>query len=176
MGHYQFDFRKTRDQLIARVLTQYPSLFHRWAKGADTIQFKHSPWTKLSKGISHSRLSLITTGGVHLRSQPTFDMRDPAGDPSFREIPADISVRDLTITHNYYDHSDADKDVNIVFPIERIKDLERSGDIGQTNHRHFSFMGHITGHHKETLINETAPRVAAELKKDGVDIAILTPA
>jgi D-proline reductase (dithiol) PrdB len=176
MEHYSLDFRQTKDKLIARVLTRYPTLFNRWARGADIIQFEHSPWTKLSKGISQSRLALITTGGVHLRSQPPFDMEDPAGDPSFREIPADIPVHDLKITHNYYDHSDADKDVNIVFPIVRIKDLKRTGDIGQTNHRHFSFMGHITGHLKETLINETAPRVAAELKKDGVDIVILTPA
>ena len=176
MENYSFDFRQIKDSLIAKVLTRYPSLFNWWAKGADIVQFNHSPWTKLSKDISQSRLALITTGGVHLRSQPSFDMKDPAGDPSFREIPSDISARDLTITHNYYDHSDADKDVNIILPIERIKDLERSGDIGQTNHRHFSFMGHITDHHRETLINETAPRVATELKKDGVDIAILTPA
>jgi D-proline reductase (dithiol) PrdB len=176
MEHYSLDIRQTKDKLIARVLTRYPSLFNRWAKGADIIQFKHLPWTKLSKGISQSRLALITTGGVHLSSHPPFNMKDSSGDPSFREIPADIPVHDLTITHNYYDHSDADKDVNIVFPIERIKDLERAGDIGRTNHRHFSFMGHIMGHHKETLINETAPRVATELKKDGVDIVLLTPA
>ena len=176
MEHYPFDFRQTKDKLIARVLARYPSLFNRWAKGADIVQFNHSPWVEMRQNISQCRLALITTGGVHLRSQPPFDMKDPAGDPTFREIPADISVRDLTITHNYYDHSDADKDVNIILPIERIKDLKRSGDIGRTNHRHFSFMGHIKDQHRETLINETAPRVAAELKKDGVDIAILTPA
>ena len=122
------------------------------------------------------RLALITTGGVHLNSQPPFNMKDPAGDPSFREIPADIAVRELVITHDYYDHSDADIDVNVVFPIERVKDLKRSGDVGTVNDRHFSFMGHITGRHLETLLNETAPRVAAELKKDDVDIVILTPA
>ena len=176
MEHSSFDFRQTKDQLIAEVLTRYPSLFSRWARGADIIQFKHSPWTKLSKSISQSRLALITTGGVHLRSQPPFDMQDSAGDPTFREIPADISVSDLTITHNYYNHSDADKDINIIFPIERLKDLERSKDIGSTNDRHFSFMGHIKDHHREALIYETAPRVAAELIKDGVDIVILTPA
>lgn len=103
-------------------------------------------------------------------------MADPSGDPTFREIPADIKPSDLTITHDYYDHKDADKDINIVLPIERIKDLEKTGDIGSVNSRHFSFMGHITLPYIETLINKTAPIVAKKLKSDNVDIAILTPA
>jgi D-proline reductase (dithiol) PrdB len=103
-------------------------------------------------------------------------MKDPSGDPSFREIPADSFPDNLCITHNYYDHSDADKDINIVFPIERIQLLKKYGEIGDVNPRHFSFMGHIKGHHIDTLLNETAPRVARILKRDGVDAAILTPA
>ncbi len=103
-------------------------------------------------------------------------MKDPSGDPSFREIPADTPPNNLTITHIYYDHSDADKDINIVFPIERIRLLKDMGEIGAVNDRHFSFMGHIRGYHIDTLLNETAPRVASILKEDGVDVAILTPA
>lgn len=121
-------------------------------------------------------MALITTGGVHLKSQIPFNMADPSGDPTFREIPADIKPSGLIITHDYYDHKDADKDINIVLPIERIKDLEKTGDIGSVNGRHFSFMGHITAPHIETLIKETAPKVAKKLKSDNVDIAILTPA
>jgi len=103
-------------------------------------------------------------------------MTDPSGDPTFREIPADASPSDLLIKHNYYDHSDADKDINILLPIERVFDLKQAGDIGDVNYRHFSFMGHIMHHHIDTLIEKTAPQVATELKSDNVDIAILTPA
>lgn len=119
---------------------------------------------------------MITTGGIHLDNQAPFNMRDPAGDPSFREIPADTPPDHLVITHNYYDHSDAQRDINIVFPLEGVQLLKQSREIGDVNHRHFSFMGHITNHHVQTLINDTAPRVAAALKEDGVDIVILTPA
>jgi len=168
--------KKTKDQWVARLLTRFPVLFKRWAKRADIMRFDQSPWTALSKDLKHCRTALITTGGVHLKSQPPFDMRDPAGDPSYREIPAGIPAGELVITHNYYDHSGADRDVNIVFPVERVNDLVRAGDIGSVNARHFAFMGHITGPHLKTLIDETAPRVAAELKKDKVDIVILTPA
>lgn len=103
-------------------------------------------------------------------------MKDPSGDPSFREIPANEPPDNLLITHIYYDHSDADKDINIVFPIERIRLLKQFGEIGDVNARHFSFMGHVMGHHIDTLFNQTAPSVAGKLTEDGVDVAILTPA
>jgi D-proline reductase (dithiol) PrdB len=125
---------------------------------------------------SQCRLALVTTSGVHLLSQPPFNMKDSAGDPTFREIPADTSPKDLGVTHDYYDHTDADRDINVVFPIERVLDLKKFGDIADVNHRHFSFMGHSTNHHVHTLMRDTAPRVASALKADGVDILILTPA
>jgi len=151
-------------------------LVDNWARKADIIEFADTPWAPLSGSISESRLALITTGGAHLRTQPPFDMLDPAGDPSFREIPGDTPAKDLIITHNYYDHTDADKDINIVFPIERLPLLVQSSEIGAVNHRHFSFMGHITNSHVDTLVQETAPRVADALTQDKVDAVLLTPA
>ena len=120
-------------------------------------------------------MALITTAGVHLKSDQPFDMKDPSGDPSFRQIPADVDPGALTITHNYYDHSDADKDVNIVFPVERIRELAALDEIGAVNQRHFSFMGHVLPPHIDTLMHRTSLEVALALKNDGVDLAILTP-
>jgi D-proline reductase (dithiol) PrdB len=151
-------------------------LFKKWVHHSTFIESSDSPWTQFDKDISKCRLALVTTGGVHLKSQKPFDMKDASGDPTFREIPAETRPSELTITHNYYDHSDADKDVNIVFPIERVKELKQSNEIGDVNYRHFSFMGHIMHHHIKTLVNETGPRVAEALKLDKVDIVILTPA
>ena len=170
-----FDVQQTKDKIIAKMFTKHPWLFNRWSQHSKFVEFTDSPWHELNAPISQCRLALITTGGVHLRSQPPFNMKDPAGDPTFREIPAEARPSDLTITHNYYDHSDADTDINIVFPIERVRTLEQVGDIGCVNHRHFSFMGHIIHHHMNTLLMDTAPEIADTLKADGVDIAILTP-
>jgi D-proline reductase (dithiol) PrdB len=170
------NMRQQKDRLVAKLFSRNPSLLRRWARRTSFFEFNDSPWTPFDGDASGGRLALITTGGVHLRSQVPFDMRDPAGDPSFREIPSATLPMDLTITHNYYDHVDADKDVNIVLPIERVKDLKRAGDVGDVNHRHFSFMGHIMEPHTATLIKETAPQVARALKADEVDIVILTPA
>lgn len=103
-------------------------------------------------------------------------MENPEGDASYREIPGNVASRTLTITHKYYNHSDADKDVNIIFPIDRFRELVDAGVIGAIAPRHFSFMGHIEGQQLPILINRTAPEVAQMLKKDEVDFAFLTPA
>lgn len=164
------------DKVYARLFTRYPWLVRRWARRAEFMEFSDSPWTPLLKELNNCRVALITTGGIHLTSQPPFDMDDPEGDPSFREIPISVDKQDLIITHNYYDHRDADADVNVVLPLDILKELETEHFIGSASERAFAFMGHITGKHIETLINETAPMVASYLKEDGVDIAFLTPA
>ena len=72
-----------------------------------------------------------------------------------------------------YDASGAKIDVNLVFPLDRFRELEADGTIGTLNHRHFSFMGSITK--PKPLIDETAPDVALKLKNDKVDVVFLTP-
>jgi D-proline reductase (dithiol) PrdB len=171
-----FEYKQKLNKLVARFFTRFPILVNFWTRRSKFVEFSDSPWTPVTKPASQCRLALVTTSGIHLLSQPPFNMQDPSGDPTFREIPADTCLENLTITHDYYDHSDADKDINIVFPIERVLELKKFGDIREVNYRHFSFMGHITNHHIHTLMRATAPRVASALKADGVNIVILTPA
>ncbi len=75
----------------------------------------------------------------------------------------------------YYDHSDADRDVNCLFPIDRLRELARDGEIGAVAARFWSgFMGRIYKRCK--LMQESAPAFAAELSNDRVDILIAVPA
>jgi D-proline reductase (dithiol) PrdB len=171
-----FDTKAIIDQFLAKLFTRFPSLFRRWVRSHQFVEFNDVPWTPFKGKAARSRVALITTAGVHLKRDVAFNMRDPAGDPTFREIPADAAAGAWTITHNYYDHSDADKDINVVFPFERLRELAARGEIASISPRHFAFMGHILPPHIHTLIHVTAPRVARLLKQDGVDIAILTPA
>jgi len=113
---------------------------------------------------------------VHHRSQPKFNMADRNGDPSFRVLDITTIENDYAITHDYYDHRDAEHDLNIIFPIARLKQMQASGYLGEPARLHYSFMGHILGPYLDTLMGETAPRVAARLKKDQVDAVLLTPA
>ncbi len=158
------------------ALYSNPWVKNRWAQNFNAVKSDTIPWTPLSKPLSECKIALLTTGGVHLKNDLPFDMEDKDGDPSFRTIPSSIDPEDLTITHDYYNHTDADQDINLVFPIETIKDAQQKGLIGEVSNNFYSFMGHIDKHHINTLIKKTAIDVSLELKKEKVDIAFLVPA
>ncbi len=165
-----------KDKVFGKLYTRSPWLVRRWASTAKFTEFSDSPWTPLLKELKDCRVALVTTGGVHLKTQSPFDMEDPDGDPSFREIPIDVDRKSLAIAHNYYDHKDADADINVVLPLDRLIELVEENFVGSASAQAFALMGHITGMHVATLVNETAPAIASKLKADGADIVFLTPA
>ncbi len=128
------------------------------------------PFVRPEKSLKESRLALVTTGGVHLPEQPRFDIDDPAGDCSYREIPT--SANGLTWTHAYY-RPDEGSDLDAVFPLQTLRRLVSDGTVGELSGRHFSFMGAI--HDPTPLVENTAPEVAGKLIEDHVDIVLLTP-
>ena len=169
--------QRFKNQLIAKVITRFPGLAKRfidayepWASGEPT------PWTPVTKPLSTCRVALVTTSGVHHKGQEPFDMADSAGDPSFREIDAATISNDYVITHDYYDHADAEKDLNIIFPIDRLRELQDEGVIGDLAARHYSLMGHIDGHHIATLVGQSAKKIVERLKRQAVDVVLLTTA
>lgn len=128
------------------------------------------PFVRPKKPLKESRLALVTTGGVHLPEQPRFDIDDPAGDCSYREIPT--SADDLTWAHAYY-RPDEGSDLDTIFPLQTLRRLARDGVVGELSGRHFSFMGAI--HDPTQLVENTGPEVAGKLVEDLVDIVLLTP-
>jgi len=110
-----------------------------------------------------------------LPGQEPFDEGVRGGDPSFREIPADADVSRLVDLHRSetFDHADMRDDPNLVFPIDRMRELAARGRIGSVNRRHLSFMGGITAPGR--LVKATAPEAARLLVGDAVDAALLIP-
>jgi D-proline reductase (dithiol) PrdB len=134
-----------------------------------------TPCARLAKPLGESRVALVTTAGLRTPDQSDFDRSNKMGDPSFREIPNRIETQALVESHRSYafDHEPLRSDINLAFPLDRFRELEAQGVIGELNHRHFSFMGSIVGPRR--LIDETAPQVARMLAKDNVDAVFLTP-
>ena len=168
-------FKRFKNQTFAKVYTKIPSLVDLYAKHAELIVNTTAPFTALKKPLEDCQLTLVTTGGIHAKDQKPFNMADKKGDPSYRELSSDITIDQLTITHDYYNHADALADPNLVLPIEPLRELLQKGIIGSIGPRFFSFMGHVMDGHINTLTQETAPEVAAALIGDGVDAAFLTP-
>lgn len=133
------------------------------------------PGATLRRPLAEARVAVVTTAGLYRPDQPPFDASDKSGDPSWREIPADVSLPDLRIGHKSgsFDHAGLEQDRNLALPLDRLRELQADGIIGSVHHRHFSFMGSIlrTGR----LVDRTAPEVARLLHRDEVDAVLLTP-
>lgn len=166
---------RLKNQMIARVINLFPSYSEMLMNAFSFRENRDIPWTPVRKLFRDAKIALVTTSGVHQKDQKPFDMDDTNGDPTYRVINGKRSISDLMITHDYYDHRDADKDINIVFPIERFKELEKVGYVGKVADEHYGFMGHIVGPHIQTLIKNIAPEVAIKLKREQVDMVLLTP-
>lgn len=76
------------------------------------------------------------------------------------------------VTHGGYDNADVNKDINCMFPIDRLRELHTEGFIGGISPVMIGFMG--GGGNQEKFRQETGPQIAALLKDKGVDIALLT--
>lgn len=160
--------------MLARLYGRLPILAtlasRRWV--ADVL---HIPWSPARVPVAEATVALVTSAGVHLKRDDPFDMGNPEGDPSFRVIPGDSAVHDLTITHDYYDHWPADRDVNCVFPLERLRELAAAAKVGRVARRHIGTMGHILGAQERRLVTETAPAIARLLLDDDVDYVVAAP-
>ena len=169
------------DRLFMRLFA-IPALAQLWAKATsgrtrELVDLSDEiPFVRLDKPLSACTGALLTTGGIHLIDQAPFDMENPNGDASYRLIPREVSDGQITITHKYYDHRDADADINVIFPLDPFRDVVDQGVVGALAPDHFGFMGHIKGEEVGILTQTTAPEVAAKLRDDGVDFAFLTPA
>lgn len=162
--------------LLVQLFKRIPWLASRWAKRHQFVEGRDIPWAPLHQPVSESVIALVTTAGVHLKSHEPFNMDDPDGDPTFRVIPVDAPHTDLTITHKYYDHSAADRDINVVLPLDRMHEFVAEKRIGGIGPFAYGFMGHIDGPHVRTLMEKAAPEVARRLKADRTEAVILTPA
>src|SRR5918911_1621380 len=127
------------------------------------------PWSPLQRPLQEPTVALITTAGGHLRDDRLFEL---SSDPTFRVIPRTAEAGDLAISHQAYDRTDALRDINLVFPLQRLRELEAEGAIGRVAERHYGF----------GLVDRAAALVAPGrevgrlLKQEQVDLALFVPA
>ena len=134
-----------------------------------TMSKRCIPYTPRVREANGSNFALITTAGVHLRSQEPFDVD---GDNSWRVIPGEVESRQLMVTHEHYDHSDADQDINCVFPLDRLRELVAEGIIGGVSDVHLGFMGYSQNF--RDLYERAAPTMAKLILKSRADGVVLT--
>jgi D-proline reductase (dithiol) PrdB len=120
--------------------------------------------------LADACVALVTTASLH---EP--DAAPPhGGDPSFRAI---TDAADLRLAHESpnFDRSGWLHDPNVVFPVDRLRELAEAGVIGAASTRHLSFAGNQQPETLSTITLDSGPAAAALLREGGVDVVVLTP-
>jgi D-proline reductase (dithiol) PrdB len=130
-----------------------------------------APCTPLSRPLRASRVALVTTAGIHVRSDAPFR----GGDQSFRVIPADTPPSEIVQSHASigFDRTAFQRDINVVFPIDRMREFVQRGEIGSLSPTYYSFMGAQRPPY-DTLLRDTGPQVARRLRAGGTEVVFLT--
>jgi len=136
------------------------------------------PWTPLEKPLEECTIALISSAGLARKTDKPFDQEGEKknpwwGDPSFRVLPHDTREEDIILYHLHINPALVEEDMNTVFPLPRLLELEENGEIGQVASRHYSYMGYIL--QPKVLLEESIPSMILRMKQDCVDAVLLVP-
>jgi D-proline reductase (dithiol) PrdB len=126
------------------------------------------PFTPFRRKLEESLVCLVSTAGVRAKTDAPFNVE---GDNSFRRIDASVSASDLAVDDSHYDHACIDKDVNCVFPVDRLRALARERRIAGLTDEHFS-MGFSQA--LRELRETTIPQLARAVSATRPDAVLLT--
>lgn len=137
------------------------------------VKNPEAPFATLEKPLSQAKVALVSSAGLYLPGQEPFTAEAITGDPSFRELPRGVDLRETSIAHTHYDHRYALEDRNSVFPLDVLEDLIGAGEVGELTERHYSFSGYNTD--AAAVVEGSAPELARKLKDAGAEAVLLVP-
>lgn len=137
------------------------------------------PWTPLRKPLHQSKVALLSSAGAALLTDKPFDQeterRNPWwGDPSYRLIPRQVQTGDVDYYHLHINADYARKDINCLFPIQRLNELEATGEIGKAADWHYSMMGYLLD--PTELLERSVPAMIEHMRAAEIDVLLLAPA
>ena len=119
--------------------------------------------------LAKRRVAVVTSAGLLRRGERPF----VSGDTDYRAVPVETPADQILMSHVSvnFDRTAFVRDINVVFPIERLRAMAAAGTIGSVAATHYSFMGASDPRGMEA----NARAVAGRLKSDNVDAVLLTP-
>jgi D-proline reductase (dithiol) PrdB len=146
--------------------------------------FPDAPFAPMRRPLREATVALFSSGAIYLDDQDPYYPAELTYEqavrevrkaterfPSLRVIPAETPEERLRVGHVAYDIRAAQKDINVIFPLTRFRELAQEGVIGALAERNYSYHG-LTNIPR--LMQESAPQWAQMLKDDGVDAVFLT--
>ncbi len=130
--------------------------------------FEMAPFVAGPK-LSERRVAIVSSAALIHRGDKPF----PFGSGEYRAVPMTWDNADILMSHVSinYDRGGFQRDTNVVFPIDRLRDLAAEGVIGSVAATHYTVMGSTD----PAAMVESADGMAAAMKADNVNGVVLTP-
>jgi D-proline reductase (dithiol) PrdB len=119
--------------------------------------------------LSQRRVAILSSAALIKRGDQPF----PFGSGEVRFIAADTSPNDLLISHVSinFDRAGSQRDINVVFPIDRLRDLAASGEIGGGADTHYTVLGSTDPAAMDDAVNQ----IEGQLRQERIDSILLSP-
>ena len=129
----------------------------------DTTPFVSGP------PLAQRRVAIVSSAALIRRGDAPF----PFGSPEVRFLPHDAPLRDLLVSHVSinFDRSGYQRDINTVYPIVRLRELEAEGIIGGLAPTHYTVMGSTD----PATMEGSADQISGQLRQERVDAVLLSP-
>ena len=149
-------------------LNELPAAMAERLAALDCPDFATRPWV-IGPPLPQRRVAVVSSAGLVVRGEPPFLGRDA----DYRVIPSETPPDRLLLSHISvnFDRTGFQEDWNVVFPLDRLRELAAEGAIGSVAATHYSFMGATD----PVLMEGHAREVAGRLKEDRVDAVLLSP-
>jgi D-proline reductase (dithiol) PrdB len=149
-------------------MTDLPQATQTNMTNLECPRFETTPFVS-GPPLAERRVAVVTSAGLVSRGEQPF----VSGDVDYRVLPADTPASQILMSHASvnFDRTAFQRDINVVFPLDRLRAMAAAGAIGSLAAAHYSFMGATDPRGMEA----NARAVAGRLKSDRVDAVLLTP-
>jgi D-proline reductase (dithiol) PrdB len=123
----------------------------------------------LGPPLAQRRLAIVSSAALIRRGDQPFHF----GSAECRFLPASMPAGDILMSHVSinFDRAGFQRDLNVVYPIDRLRELVAEGMIGGMAETHFTVMGSTD----PAGMTETADQIAGQLRQERIDSVLLSP-
>jgi D-proline reductase (dithiol) PrdB len=119
--------------------------------------------------LAQRRIAILSSAALIRRGDTPF----PFGSGECRFVPADTPPGELLISHVSinFDRSGWQRDINVVYPIDRLRELAALGEIGGVADTHYTVMGSTD----PAAMDEAVNQIEGQLRQERIDSVLLSP-
>ena len=136
--------------------------------GAPCPHFDTEPFV-VGPPLAQRRVAIVSSAALIRRGDTPFSF----GSAECRFLPAAVPAAEILLSHVSinFDRSGFQRDLNVVYPIDRLRELAQEGLIGGVAETHYTVMGSTD----PAGMTKAADQIVGQLRQEGIDAVLLSP-